>query len=48
MVKLVWPDPLPIEERDVVAVSQAKQELGVPREKVLAELGYVGSDTGVT
>jgi hypothetical protein len=47
-VKLVWTDPLPIEERDVVAVSQAKRELGVPAEKVLRELGYAGTDVGVT
>jgi hypothetical protein len=47
-VKLVWTDPLPIEERDVVAVSQAKRELGVPAEKVLSELGYAGAEAGVT
>jgi hypothetical protein len=47
-VKLIWTDPLPIEERDLVAVSQAKRELGVPAAKVLRELGYAGTDAGVT
>jgi hypothetical protein len=32
----------------VVAVSQAKRELGVPAEKVLSELGYAGAEAGVT
>lgn len=49
VVKLIWPDPLPIDERDVVATATVKQELGVSKEKVLAELGYVGEgDAGVT
>lgn len=49
VIKLVWPDPLPIDGRDVVATATAKQELGVSKEKVLAELGYVGDgDAGVT
>lgn len=49
VVKLIWPDPLPIDERDVVATASAKQQLGVSKDKVLAELGYVGEgDAGVT
>ncbi|MEM7755180.1 MAG: phage portal protein [Planctomycetota bacterium] len=50
-VRVVWPEPLTLDERDEVAVAQQKAELGVPRERVLAELGYgvgeAGSGSGV-
>lgn len=45
--RVVWPDPLPIEPRDEVAAAQAKADLGVPRERVLGELGYGPSDAGI-
>lgn len=47
-VKLVWPDPLPEDVLESVAAARAKRELGVPDERVLAELGYAASDPGVT
>ncbi len=47
-VKLVWPDPLPEDLSEAAAAARAKRELGVPEERVLAELGYTGADAGVT
>jgi hypothetical protein len=47
-VKLVWPDPLPEDLSEAAAAARAKRELGVPEERVLAELGYTGADPGVT
>ncbi len=46
-LRLAWPDPLPTDERDQVFAARAKQDLGVPVERVLAELGYAPSDPGV-
>ena len=39
-VRVEWPDPLPTDERTRLANAKAKHELGVPRDAVLAELGY--------
>lgn len=47
-VRLVWPDPLPEDLSESVAAARAKRELGVPEERVLAELGYAPSDPGIT
>jgi hypothetical protein len=47
-VKLVWPDPLPEDLTEQAAVARAKEALGVPRERLLAEMGYSGVDAGVT
>ncbi len=47
-VKIEWPDPLPEDVMEQVAAARAKQELGVPSERVLAELGYAPGDPGVT
>lgn len=46
-VRLDWPDPLPEAERDRLSAAKQKIELGVPRERVLSELGYGTADTGV-
>lgn len=46
-VRVVWPDPLPRDERDALDAAARKAALGVPRERVLAELGYAPGDTGV-
>ena len=46
-IRLDWPDPLPVDVREQVAVARAKSELGVPEERVLAELGYAPTDPGV-
>lgn len=46
-VRIEWPDPLPREEKDVLAGAKAKLELGVPAERVLSELGYAPTDPGI-
>ncbi|MEC9372666.1 MAG: phage portal protein, partial [Planctomycetota bacterium] len=43
-----WPDPLPRRELEALEAAEAKERLGVPRDRVLAELGYAPSDLGVT
>lgn len=47
-VRLAWPDPLPEDVREQAAAARVKAELGVPRERVLAELGYAPDDPGIT
>lgn len=46
-VRVEWPDPLPEDVREQVAVARAKRELGVPLQRVLAELGDAPVDQGV-
>lgn len=46
-IVLEWPDPLPEDERERVFVAEAKLRLGVPKERILAELGYGPGDAGV-
>jgi hypothetical protein len=46
-LRISWPDPLPRDENRVLSAALSKVELGVPRERVLAELGYGESDPGV-
>jgi hypothetical protein len=46
-IRLVWADPIPEDSRDRIADARAKRELGIPPERVLAELGYGPSDAGV-
>jgi hypothetical protein len=46
-VRLVWPDPLPEDLHEQTLAAKAKSDLGVPRERVLAELGYSGADPGI-
>lgn len=46
-VRLAWRDPLPEDVSDEVAAARAKTELGVPNERVLAELGYAPTDPGI-
>lgn len=41
-----WPEPLPRDERDVLDSAQRKLDLGVPRERILAELGYAPEQAG--
>lgn len=47
-VRIVWPDPLPRDERGELERARLKRELGVPAERVLAELGYAPGDPGLT
>jgi len=46
-VRLVWPDPIPSDVRDRVVAARAKEDLGVPRDRVLSELGYAPTDPGI-
>lgn len=46
-VRIEWPDPLPTDEKSAVELAMRKVELGVPRERVLGELGYRIADAGV-
>lgn len=40
LVEVVWPDPLPTDESRRLEDALRKQALGVPRDTLLAELGY--------
>ncbi|MFG0258398.1 MAG: phage portal protein [Phycisphaerales bacterium JB043] len=46
-VRVVWPDPIPTSEPDRLESAREKIDLGVPDERVLAELGYAPGDQGV-
>ncbi len=46
-MRIEWPDPLPLDERDRLNAARLKLEIGVSRERVLGELGYAASDPGV-
>ena len=39
-IEIHWPSPLPEDETQRLANAQVKASLGVPTERVLAELGY--------
>ena len=39
-IEIHWPNPLPIEEGEQLRNAQIKAQLGVPRERFVAELGY--------
>ncbi|GAB4384308.1 MAG: hypothetical protein Kow0022_06470 [Phycisphaerales bacterium] len=47
-LRLLWPDPLPVESKDEAAAAKTKLELGVPAERVLGELGYAATDPGIS
>jgi hypothetical protein len=47
-VRLDWPDPLPVDEREQAQVAEARVRLGVPPARVLEELGYAPVDAGVS
>lgn len=46
-VRIDWTDPLPRDERQALEAAKVKIELGVPRDRVLSELGYSPTDPGV-
>ncbi|MCB9838382.1 MAG: phage portal protein [Phycisphaeraceae bacterium] len=46
-VRIQWPEAIPTDERESLESARIKLELGVPRERVLAELGYAPTDPGV-
>ena len=43
-VEIHWPSPLPADEGEQLRNAQIKAALGVPSQRVLAELGYDGQD----
>ncbi|MCB9840478.1 MAG: phage portal protein [Phycisphaeraceae bacterium] len=45
-LRLAWPDPLPPDLTQEIAAAKAKQDLGIPRDQILAELGYA-PDNGI-
>ncbi len=46
-VRLEWPDPLPVDQRELAEVVRAKAALGVARERLLEDLGETPGDEGV-
>jgi hypothetical protein len=46
-VRIDWPSPLPLDEREQVASALDKAQLGVPRSRLIDELGYQPGDAGV-
>jgi len=46
-VRVAWPDPVPADVRERIAAAMAKRDLGVPDERVLAELGESAADPGI-
>jgi len=46
-IRVVWRDPIPIDRESELRAARQRVELGVPVERVLAELGYGSGDTGV-
>jgi hypothetical protein len=47
-VEIHWPEPLPVDEGERLRNAQIKAQLGVPADRVLAELGYDREATGGT
>lgn len=47
-VRIVWPEPLPQSEPDRLSTALLKAQLGVPQQRILAELGYAPTDPGLT
>lgn len=47
-VRVEWADPLPEDAESAARVAAAKARLGVPRERVLKDLGETREDMGVT
>jgi hypothetical protein len=46
-IRIEWPEPVPRDERELLEAARVKIELGVPKERVLSELGYAASDPGI-
>lgn len=46
-IRLIWPDPLPEDLREKVAIARAKQDLGVSSDRILHDLGHTPTDPGI-
>ncbi|MEO1585257.1 MAG: phage portal protein [Planctomycetota bacterium] len=48
-IRIEWPDPLPIDEQELVSSVRVREELGVPRDRLAESLGIVpgGDESGV-
>ncbi|MDB5326467.1 MAG: Phage portal protein Gp6-like, partial [Phycisphaerales bacterium] len=42
-IQIHWPNPMPSNESEQLALAKAKESLGIPREIVLRELGYAAA-----
>jgi hypothetical protein len=47
-VRIEWSDPLPMDLDEQMRAAKTKLEIGVPRERVISELGYAPTDPGLT
>jgi len=45
-IRIDWPDPLPIDEREQVQTAEAKLRLGIDQQQIQNELGYTPTDDG--
>ncbi len=45
-IRIDWPDPLPIDDREQAQVAESKLRIGVDKQRVLEELGYKPTDDG--
>ena len=45
-IRIDWPDPLPIDEREQVQTAEAKVRIGVDKQRVIEDLGYTHTDDG--
>jgi hypothetical protein len=46
-IRIEWPDPLPASEDDRLAAARLKRDIGIPPERILAELGYAPRNDAV-
>lgn len=45
-IRIDWPDPLPVDDREQVQTAEAKIRIGVDKQQLLNELGYTPTDDG--
>ncbi len=46
-LRIDWPDPVPVDERERILTAEAKIRAGVPESRVLGELGYSSDNPGI-
>ncbi len=47
-VSVQWPEPIPQQEKSKLDAAILKAKLGVPKDRILAELGYTPNDTALS
>jgi len=45
-IRIDWPDPLPVDDREQVQTAETKLRIGVDKQRILSELGYTPTDDG--